>query len=80
MENEIFKTRSIDLAAYFMCCDIQLTEEREEENKCVFIFPKDESTMEAYRNYKNDTWLKGYNDNKRTCLNIMRDVKNKANQ
>jgi len=80
IENDVFTTKSIDLAAYLMCCDIQLTEEKIEENKCVFVFPKDENTMEVFRNFKNDVWLKGYNNNKRTCLNIMHNVRNQANK
>lgn len=80
MENEVFVTRSIDLAAYFMSCEIESIAAKEEENKCVFDFPKDDKTMEAFRNFKNDAWLKRYNQNRRTCLKTMHEVKNQVNQ
>lgn len=79
MKNDAFETRSIDLAAYLMSFDIELIGAKEEENKCVFSFTKNENTMEAFRNFKNDSWLKNYNHNRWNLRNTMREVKDQSN-
>ncbi|KUO66129.1 MAG: hypothetical protein APF84_12470 [Gracilibacter sp. BRH_c7a] len=76
MENNVFKTLDTNLAAYLLCNGAEYIEARKEENKCVFVFSKDEKTMEMFNKFKSDSWLKNYNDNKKFCLNTIRDVKN----
>ncbi|OCZ52199.1 DUF5659 domain-containing protein [Dehalobacter sp. TeCB1] len=80
MENQMFKTKDTNLAAYLMCNGAEYFEARKEEGLCVFAFSKNEKTMELFNDFKKDTWLKNYNDNKKYCLNTIRDVKNQQNQ
>lgn len=80
MENNIFVTKNLNLAAYFMSEGVEYIDSKNVENRCVFNFVKDEKTMEIFDKFKQDVWLKSYNYNRKHCLDIMREVRNQVNQ
>jgi hypothetical protein len=78
MENNIFVTKNLNLAAYFLSEGIEYIEAKNVDNSCVFYFVKDEKTMETLTKFRNDYWLKNYNLNRKQCLNIVRDIRNQC--
>lgn len=77
MENTKFISFDANMAAYLIVSGIEyFGVQKNEEGKCIFVFSKDEKTMEAFSRFRNDTWLKNYNQARKECLNSIKDIRN----
>lgn len=78
MEEKFF-VKDVNLAAYFIANGIEFIDVENSDGKCIFNFPKNDELMKAFSNFKRDAWLKNYNEAKRNCLQVMREIRNQVN-
>ena len=78
MEEKFF-VKDVNLAAYFITNGIEFISVENSDGKCVFAFPKNDELIKAFKNYRNDSWLRNYNEAKRNCFQVIREIRNQVN-